>query len=82
MVEVASTSVRHEYLDHIIMSETHLRRILKEYATYFNRARPHQGIHQQVPQPEERRSLSRGQTANVIALPILGGLHHEYRRAA
>ncbi len=76
-------SVRRECLDHIIIrSEAHLRRILKEYAMYFNRVRPHQGIHQQVPQPEESRSLARGETANVIAFPILGGLHHEYRRVA
>ena len=76
-------SVRCECLDHIlIMSEAHLRRVLKEYAMYFNRSRPHQGIHQQVPQPEKSLGFSGGETANVMALPILGGLHHEYLRAA
>ncbi len=42
-------SVRRECLDHIlIVSEAHLRRILTEYVTYFNRSRPHQGIDQRV----------------------------------
>lgn len=45
-------SVRRECLDHIvILRETHLRRVLTEYWIYFNRARPHQGIGQQVPAP-------------------------------
>ncbi len=76
-------SVRHECLDHIvIMSETHLRRVLQEYATYFNRSRPHQGINQQIPQPGESIGRSGGDSANISAFPMLGGLHHDYRRAA
>jgi len=44
-------SIRRECLDHIlILSEEHLRRVLKEYAAYFNRSRPHQGIQQYVSQ--------------------------------
>ncbi len=76
-------SLRRECLDHLlIVSEGHLRRVLKEYVTYFNRSRPHQGINQQVPEPAESLRLVGGDTAKVIAFPILGGLHHEYRRAA
>ncbi|MDP9313347.1 MAG: transposase, partial [Chloroflexota bacterium] len=42
--------VRRECLDHIlIVSEAHLRGILNEYVEFFNRSRPHQGIHQHVP---------------------------------
>src|SRR5918997_4778 len=45
-------SVRRECLDHVlVLGEAHLRRILTEYVGYFNRARPHQGINQQVPEP-------------------------------
>src|SRR5262245_7569995 len=52
-------SVRRECLDHIlILSEAHLRRVLKEYALYFNRARPHQGIGQRLPQAEPDRTAS------------------------
>ena len=75
-------SVRRECLDHIlILNERHLRGVLKEYAlSYFNEARPHQGIEQRVPVPSERKSYAPG--AQVVALPILGGLHHDYRVAA
>ncbi len=42
-------SVREECLDHLlIVSEAHLRRVLSEYVEYFNHARPHQGIKQQI----------------------------------
>src|ERR1019366_4212107 len=46
-------SVRRECLDHIvILSEAHLRHVLREYArSYFNAARPHHGIGQRIPLP-------------------------------
>ena len=76
-------SVRRECLDHIlIVSEAHLRHVLKEYLVYFNHARPHQGISQQVPAPKEKSGLSVGGTGKVTAFPVLGGLHHDYQRAA
>jgi len=76
-------SVRRECLDHILlMSEGHLRRVVMEYVTYFNGARPHQGINQRVPECQERSSLACDRTGTVLAFPVLGGLHHEYRRVA
>lgn len=76
-------SVRRECLDHVvIVSESHLLRVLKEYVTYFNRSRPHQGIKQRVPELKENGDLGNGELGKVIALPILGGLHHDYQRAA
>jgi len=70
-------SLRRECLDHIlILGEGHLRRTLKEYARYFNHARPHQGIEQAIPCPPEWLA----HTGRVVALPVLGGLHHGYRR--
>jgi hypothetical protein len=36
----------------LIRSEKQLHRVLLVYVKYFNEARPHQGIHQQVPQRE------------------------------
>ncbi len=78
-------SVRRECVDHVLLlGERHLRRVLAEYVTYFNGARPHQGIGQGVPTapapsgPQRRTHVKEG----VLALPVLGGLHHEYRRAA
>jgi putative transposase len=72
-------SVRRECLDHVIVvSERHLRAVLAEYVGYFNRLRPHQGLRQSVPMGASP-PLSEGQ---VIAISVLGGLHHDYRRAA
>jgi putative transposase len=66
-------SLRRACLDHVLLlSERHLRRVLGEYVRYCQPGRSHQGLGQHVP-------LGDGP---VVAGPILGGLHHEYRRAA
>jgi hypothetical protein len=58
-----------------------LVRILNEYVSYFNQARPHQGIAQRF--PEATQSPRREPTAGkVIAFPVMNGLHHDYRRVA
>ena len=45
-------SVRRECLDNLLFfGERHLRRVLREYVAYFNRARPHQGLEQALPEP-------------------------------
>ena len=76
-------SVRRECLDHIlIISEAHRRRVLNEYVRYFNRSRPHQGINQHVPEPEDPGASSVNARVEVVAFPVLGGLHHAYRKAA
>jgi transposase InsO family protein len=73
-------SVRRECLDHLlVLSEVHLRRILLEYTAYFNRDRPHQGLLQRVPDSPGKEECPAG---SVRATPVLGGLHHTYRRAA
>jgi transposase InsO family protein len=74
-------SVRRECLDHMfILGERHLDRVLREYCfQYFNKARTHQGIGQFVPAGS---SSSATGCAGVEAVPVLGGLHHDYRRAA
>jgi len=76
-------SVRRECLDHIlILNEKQLHRVLRAYVVYFNRARPHQGIHQQVPEREVTCVRSAQPDERIISIPVLGGLHHEYRRVA
>ncbi len=76
-------SVRRECLDHIlIVSEAHLRGILNEYVEFFNRSRPHQGIHQHVPEPGDTGAFPGIGRAQIVAFPVLGGLHHAYRKAA
>jgi putative transposase len=72
-------SIRRECTDHIIaLSEEHLRRVLREYAEYYNRARCHQSLQGNAP---EARELEDG-TGAVVSVPHLGGLHHRYTRAA
>ena len=76
-------SIRRGCVDHIvIVSEAHVRRTLNEYAAYFNHSRPHQGIGQGVPEPNQSFGLAASMPGRVIAFPVLGGLHHEYRQAA
>ena len=76
-------SVRRECLDHmLILHEKQFHRVLHAYVTYFNEARPHQGIHQQVPEREVTCVPSAQPDERIISVPVLGGLHHEYRRVA
>jgi putative transposase len=73
-------SVRRECLDHmLILNERHLLRVLREYVAYYNTARPHQGLHQRIPDPP---ASSGNPTGTVCATPVLGGLHYSYARAA
>jgi Integrase core domain len=71
-------SLRRECLDHVLLlSEAHLHRALARYVRYHNEARPPQGLGQRTPVP-----AARPREGPVIAVPVLDGLHHEYRRAA
>jgi putative transposase len=73
-------SLRRECLDHIlILSEQQLRRLVNEYVQYFNEDRPHQGINQRIPAKLESSRLREGE---IVARPVLGGLHHAYHRQA
>ena len=60
----------------------HLLRVLREYAGYFNQHRPHQGMRQQVPDAPAGGTPQREWGGNVRAIPVLGGLHRAYQRAA
>ena len=73
-------SIRRECLDHlIILSEHHLRRILKEYVHYYNQSRPHLALDRNAPILRDVEPPSQG---SIVALPEVGGLHHRYTRAA
>jgi hypothetical protein len=54
--------------------------VLEEYVAYFNGCRPHQALQQYVPVPRSTNGCAAD--GNVIAIPVLGGLHHDYRTAA
>lgn len=75
-VERLIGSVRRECLDHVLVfGEAHLRRILASYATYYNRVRTHLALDKNVPLD---RTIER--SGNIVAIPVLGGLHHQYVR--
>jgi putative transposase len=68
-------SVREECLDRLlILNERHLYRVLNEYITYYNEARPHQGIEQQTP-IASNRSMYKG---DIRCRDVLGGIIHDY----
>jgi len=70
-------------LDHVlILKEKQLQRVLQAYVSYFNQARPHQGMAQQIPEASQSVLSSHHAGEKVIARPVMGGLHHEYRWAA
>ena len=74
--------LRRECLDYIlILSEDHLRRTVAGYVGYHNERRPHQGLGQVILIEACSREEPTGDS-EVVATPVLGGLHHGYRRAA
>ncbi|HEX9131967.1 MAG TPA: integrase core domain-containing protein [Ktedonobacteraceae bacterium] len=76
-------SVRQECLDHLlILHERQLQRVLNAYAMYFNHARPHQGIQQQIPASYGSSRSTPQEGTKVVAVPILARLHHDYRKVA
>ena len=69
-------SVRRECTDHLIaFNAEQLRRILVKYATYYNEMRTHVSLGKDAPCS---RLIER--IGDVVARPILGGLHHRYVR--
>ena len=63
-------SLRRECLDYmLILSERHLRHIVSDYVTYFNQARPHQGIDQRIPCDPPFPYHPEGE---VLSFPVLG----------
>jgi putative transposase len=76
-------SVRRECLDHLfIFQEKQLHRVLQAYVQYFNGDRPHQGITQQVPEQYGEPVSVEHNAGKILSFPVLGGLHHDYRRSA
>lgn len=71
-------SCRRELLDHVIIfNERHARRLLGDYAAYYNADRCHLSLCKDAPEhrPAQHR---RSEAATVTALPRVGGLHHRY----
>src|SRR5246500_1401962 len=70
-------SIRRDCLDHVVVfGERHLRHLLNSYQKYYNEARTHLSLHKDAPIPRAVQTIGR-----TLAVPVLGGLHHQYFRA-
>jgi len=71
-------SCRREILDHVIaLNEQHLRRLIRDYVSYYHQDRIHDSLEKDTPhrRPVEQRPCA---NATLISIPRLGGLHHRY----
>jgi len=73
-------SVRAECLDWVLIwNRRHLERVLSAYVDHYNLARPHRGLGLEVPVAPDELPRPMGPIERV---DVLGGLIHEYDRAA
>ena len=77
-------TVRRECLDWILIADPrHLRRVLAEFVDHYNTHRPHRALGLRPPTPGHRLHLIDTNPAGQIRRhERLGGLIHEYTRAA
>ncbi|MDQ2735073.1 MAG: integrase core domain-containing protein [Pseudomonadota bacterium] len=72
-------TVRDECLDHLLVySRRHLESVLAEYVNHYNQGRPHRGRQLSTPSPRHE-DLATGEDRRC---DVLGGIIHEYDRAA
>jgi transposase InsO family protein len=70
-------SIRRDCLDHVLVfGERHLCHLLKSYQKCYNEARTHLSLQKDAPIPRGVQTIGQ-----ILAVPILGGLHHQYIRA-
>jgi len=76
--------VKRELLDHIIpLNKRHLELLLAEYVEYYNRVRTHQSLNGETPVLKLVPPLETTvKDTRLKAKPILGGLYHDYQKAA
>ena len=63
----------------IVLHETHLCRLLRDYLVYYHCARTHLSLDKDAPEP---RPVERRDQGRVVETPLVGGLHHRYSRLA
>ena len=75
-------TLRRECLDRmLIWNERHLRCSLAEFIFWYNHGRVHQGLNG-IPDPDPALAEPKPVNGKLVAIPVLNGLHHDYRLAA
>lgn len=79
-------TIRRECMDFMMpLNEPQLRCILQQWVAHYNRGRPHASLGPGIPDRSGNDGVSDStghrlpDSDRVVATPILGGLHHEYR---
>ncbi len=81
-VEGFNRTLREDALNHFIfLGEDHIRRVARDFVAFYNGARPSQAIHA-IPEPYPELQKPPLRSGRLIALPVLGGIQHDYRLAA
>jgi len=78
-------TVRAECLDWLLIrNRGHLHRVLTTYVAHYNTARPHRGLDLAVPLPTPATAAAheRVRPDRIHRIDVLGGLVHDYIRAA
>jgi putative transposase len=76
-------TVRAECLDWLlIVGRGHLDRVLRVYVEHYNRHRPHRALGLEPPDPAGPGIIAEDHPVEVYRRDLLGGLLHEYQRAA
>ena len=81
-VERFNRTLREEALNHFICLDVkHVLRVCREFVAYFNGARPSQALYA-IPDPYPELREPPPANGKLVALPVLGGVQHDYRLAA
>ena len=79
-VERVIGTIRRECLDHLIVfNERSLYQHLQSFVDYYHRSRVHLALEKDTPEP---RPIQPPECGRIVAIPVLGGLHHRYERRA
>jgi len=77
-VERVIGSIRRKCLDHmIVFNESSLRRTIRSYLDYYHASRLHLSLDKDSPDSRAIQSVG-----DIVANPLVGGLHHRYERRA
>jgi len=68
---------RRELLDHLILNDVHLRRLIRAYISYYHADRTHDSLEKDTPAMRPVSSKP-DQSARLVSLKRIGNLHHRY----